>query len=827
MTNDLRYRPLPHAARSVCSMITIAWAFVLVLSSLPLRAQDGLGDWRQGRELHPGLRYRRIETEQPRKMVVYGVRVDTWTQGLRLQTTTRRSDWVDGKTETDRQTTRDFLRQSRASGSPMVLAINSDAFSPWPAPFNRPTPTDLAGLAVSDGVVVSKGSGSPSLIRRKNGALSIEPTGPNFDLSTIDLAVSGFGICLNDGRPVASGNDLHPRTGIGLSADARYLLMVAIDGRQRASLGATTEELGQWLKHFGAHSGINMDGGGSTTLAWWDPMSSSDDKCQLLNRPVGNGVKAEQLPTALFTATERANGNNLGVSLAPPATTYDPNLYLFVDDHWIEQQQGLKRIHNRARPLDEPIVWPDDPRTETDCAWGNVIREADGRYRLWYVTMTMGHNNAGPHEIASAGVWGRGADFTFRPRSEADRPVVESMLGKYAESDDGITWRKPKLGQFDYRGNKDNNIILTGHLAAKQTDGALTNFDGYTILRDDREPNPDRRYKMIAHWESVHFWDNHAVSGSLGRPQEFINRCGTARGEYITCSPDGLRWEQPLERLDTLPTAGGDRLLVVPDHRHQRWMAYVRAGGWSYPSFSVSNDLRQWSAAEPARRITPELVRAPAVECMIPFNYGNQDLGFPCGMDKPKGVFTVMFASRHEGGDWNPVNQTESVIPHGPPGSYYATGAVPLHNEPIVVGDEMLIYFNAFSRNQQEPCPFGSRSIGVAKLRRDGFTGLQASAKGTDGQLTTKPMTLVSDHVRINVEQRGDAGAVAVALLDDQGREFPGFGFEDAIPITTDAVRHPVRWKTKTDLRSLRDQKVRLSLRIQGGAIVYAVSLAD
>jgi len=104
---------------------------------------------------------------------------------------------------------------------------------------------------------------------------------------------------------------------------------------------------------------------------------------------------------------------------------------------------------------------------------------------------------------------------------------------------------------------------------------------------------------------------------------------------------------------------------------------------------------------------------------------------------------------------------------------------------------------------------------------------VQASAKGTDGQLTTKPMTLVSDHVRINVEQRGDAGAVAVALLDDQGREFPGFGFEDAIPITTDAVRHPVRWKTKTDLRSLRDQKVRLSLRIQGGAIVYAVSLAD
>jgi hypothetical protein len=94
--------------------------------------------------------------------------------------------------------------------------------------------------------------------------------------------------------------------------------------------------------------------------------------------------------------------------------------------------------------------------------------------------------------------------------------------------------------------------VITGQRAAEQSNGALTNFDGYTILRDDRESNPDRRYKMVAHWESVHYWDNHSVSGSLGRSQEFIDRCAAARGEYITYSGDGLRWEQPLERLVTL-----------------------------------------------------------------------------------------------------------------------------------------------------------------------------------------------------------------------------------------------------------------------------------
>ncbi len=811
------------------SMAIVSRIVLLVLAALiaplpMLQGQDGVYDWREGGELQPGIRFVRIQTDRPRKLVVHGVRIDAWMPGLRLHTTARRGDWVEGKLETDRQTTRDFLRQSRSRGIRSVLALNADAFAPWPAPFNEATPTDLAGLAVSDGVVVSRGSGSPSLLKMKAGPLRIEPTGPDANTTDIELAVSGFALCLDNGRPIPSGADLHPRTGLGLCERGRYLVAVVIDGRQPDSLGTTTQELGQWLRYFGAYRGINMDGGGSTTLAWWDPASEDADKCKLLNRPVGNGVKAEQSPASQFAATERANGNHLGVAVDVPRTTHDPDLYLFVDDHWIAHQQGLTRIHNRAQPLEKPIIWPDDPKAEADCAWGNVIREPDGRFRLWYATMTMGHNGAGPHEIAAAGVWGRGDDFTFHPRSDADRPAVESMLGKYAESDDGIHWRKPKLGLIEYRGSKDNNLILTGRRAAEQTDGALTNFDGYTILRDDREANPDRRYKMIAHWESVHFWDNHAVSGSLGRPQAFIDRCAAARGEYITYSPDGLRWEQPLERLDSLPTAGGDRLLVVPDYRHQRWMAYTRSGGWAYPAFSYSGDLRQWSPAEPARQITPGDVQAPAIECMIPFNYGNQDLGFPCGMDKPKGVFTVMLASRQEQREWTWVDQRETFIPYGSPGSYNATGAVPLHNEPFLVGDETLIFFNAFSRQQAQPCPYGSRSIGAAKLRRDGFAGLAAADEHAEGQLTMKPITQTGDRLSLNVERRGGDGSVTVALLDEQGNEFPGYGFTDCIPVMDDAVRAPVTWKSGTSLKRLTGQTVQVAMRIRGRAIVYAVA---
>ncbi len=303
---------------------------VLLFALSSSSAQDDAYDWRQGRELHPGIRFIRIEANQPRKMVVHGTRVDAWMPDMRLRTTPRRAEWIEGKSETDRQTTRDFLRRSRSAGRNMVLAVNADAFSPWPVPYDQSTPTDLLGLAVSDGAAVSRGAGSPSLLELKTGALRIAATTPDTDLANVQNAVSGFALCLDNGQPIDGGTDLHPRTGLGLSEDHRYLVLVAIDGRQPNSRGATTQELGKWLKYFGAHCGISMDGGGSTSLAWWDVESGDADKCRLLNRPVGNGANAQMLSAEQFKPTERANGNNLGVVVDIPRTTHDANLYLFI-----------------------------------------------------------------------------------------------------------------------------------------------------------------------------------------------------------------------------------------------------------------------------------------------------------------------------------------------------------------------------------------------------------------------------------------------------------------------------------------------------------------
>ncbi|MCS7223073.1 MAG: phosphodiester glycosidase family protein [Armatimonadetes bacterium] len=57
----------------------------------------------------------------------------------------------------------------------------------------------------------------------------------------------------------------HPRTAVGLKKDA--LFFVVVDGRQPGySNGMTLPELAQFLKGLGCEEGLNLDGGGSTTL---------------------------------------------------------------------------------------------------------------------------------------------------------------------------------------------------------------------------------------------------------------------------------------------------------------------------------------------------------------------------------------------------------------------------------------------------------------------------------------------------------------------------------------------------------------------------------
>jgi exopolysaccharide biosynthesis protein len=197
--------------------------------------------------------------------------------------------------ETDGAKTSTFLRNYGCQ-----VAINASPFAPIHMVEGQPQ--DVHGLMVSQGEVVSSGGNQPALLIDRNNRASIAK--PPFTLQNVYNAVAGFSIVLTDGEIVAAGKPVHPRTAAGISADARYLYLLVIDGRQPGySDGATTAEVGAWLKRLGASDGINLDGGGTTTLVF---AAESGDPV-VVNRPIHGGVPGWQ----------RVSASHLGVRARP------------------------------------------------------------------------------------------------------------------------------------------------------------------------------------------------------------------------------------------------------------------------------------------------------------------------------------------------------------------------------------------------------------------------------------------------------------------------------------------------------------------------------
>jgi hypothetical protein len=240
------------------------------------------------------------------------LRVDLSTPGLRLSSTGPISDWQADSRETLTRTTRDFLTSSRQNGVPVVAAINTAFFNLTND--NQAVPTNLLGFAVSEGKLVSPNQTAyPYFLQDPiTGARLVREATNSPDPSGLNVAFAGManGIVLWDGLVSGPAEPADPilnaRTGVGLSRDNRFLTLLTVDRRLRSFSGPTfwgagIKDVGTLLAGFGSYTGLNLDGGGSTQMAWWDPASQS---AQLLNSP-------------LF-GSERHVGSNLGIVYEQP-----------------------------------------------------------------------------------------------------------------------------------------------------------------------------------------------------------------------------------------------------------------------------------------------------------------------------------------------------------------------------------------------------------------------------------------------------------------------------------------------------------------------------
>lgn len=250
--------------------------------------------------LSPGVTYLRKDLTSPRNIVVHVLAIDLQTQKLEFLVTPSANN-------TDvlcTRTTSQFLDEFK-----LHAAINGGYYSYLDAS-NDPAvlcpdggdPVRISDYAASRGKVYSpKKTVQPVVhIGKKNQVTFNKEPGQVFN------AVSGDRLVVSDGKVVKNlaAQDPNPRTAVGLNRNGRWLTLMVVDGRQTGySEGVTFPELAELLISYGVHIGVNMDGGGSSSMT----IRGVDGKARVLNSPIDMNKPGKERPV----------GNHLGLFIKP------------------------------------------------------------------------------------------------------------------------------------------------------------------------------------------------------------------------------------------------------------------------------------------------------------------------------------------------------------------------------------------------------------------------------------------------------------------------------------------------------------------------------
>jgi len=445
-----------------------------------------------------------------------------------------------------------------------------------------------------------------------------------------------------------------------------------------------------------------------------------------------------QLPVFLVLVSAIVASSVVG---AEPVAVGDGTC-LFLDDRFIAEQSGLKRVWHQGKPRPEVAIQATESWEKWPHLWGSVIRDPkDGLYKMYYESAIMPRRE-GP---------GRTTSFT--------------CYICCAESKDGKTWTKPKLGLFDDLGSTANNIVVTDAEFAK-------------VFIDPLETDPSKRLKMFAY---------------IMRPYPYPDG---GQGECLLSSGDGRHWkfESGFNKPGYAKPEQGDftdSQTFLWDPVAQLYRAYVRTfakshvaekkdgrrraigvtecrvlnKNWTPIAHVLEADAQDDAKAvplgkDPAKAEWTELYSMPF------FNYGNHYLGllsilyFIDGSDF-NGGGDLQLTFSHDAKQWHRHPERQTLIAP----SNAAPELFPTYiqlSPPLELGDEMWMYY-AEANGAHPIAPFEKAvsQIRAAVWRQDGFVSLDAEGKGN---LTTQPLLFAGKQLRVNCE-----GAVTIACLDEHG----------------------------------------------------------
>jgi hypothetical protein len=249
------------------------------------------------------------------------VRVDLTTPGLSFVTSGQGSA---GPGTFDLELTTHFLLRTNSQ-----VAINANLFTGCCTDTTPTNPSiQLRGLEISGGKMLSPVQNNPypqqdlpfdaSLLVTAGGLRIVQISAEQIVPDAI-AAVTGSHMLMRGGANVApttpSGGEFfgpNARTLVGLTADRRILWIAAVD--RSTSSGVTLPQAAQLMQKLGAFDALNLDGGGSTSLA----VDAGPGQVRLLNTPNDPPPKNGPHCTSPINGhCERYVGAILGIKVSP------------------------------------------------------------------------------------------------------------------------------------------------------------------------------------------------------------------------------------------------------------------------------------------------------------------------------------------------------------------------------------------------------------------------------------------------------------------------------------------------------------------------------
>lgn len=461
---------------------------------------------------------------------------------------------------------------------------------------------------------------------------------------------------------------------------------------------------------------------------------------------------------------------------------------LFVDDYLVGEVKGEARQRMHHPVPREIALTHDQPWEGTGSGYHSVFMD-EGRYRMYYKAW---HLDVRPGKLT-----------TNR----------HPLFCCYAESDDGVQWRKPDLGMHDFEGSTENNIVMTSGPV-----GDLNVDAGHPAVFKDENPNAPKSAKYKA-----------------------IFRSSKPNGLHPFQSPDGVHWS-PMTDKPILSGLGAfdSQNLAFWDPNIGKYRAYWRifSAGNRAIRTATSEDLIHW---EPHQDLTyvdspPEQLytnqikpyhRAPHILLGFPARY--VDRGWSPSMKLlPETEHREMRASSvrrygtaitdallmasRDGVEFTRWN--EAFLKPGPerPGTW--------HYGHQYIGWHLVQTKSQTPGGADELSLYATESYWTGKgsalrrytMRLDGFVSLHGSARG--GEVVTKPIKFKGRELSLNFATSA-AGSLRVEIQNKNGEAIDGFSLEDCEPLFGDTIERGVRWKTDADLASLAGEPVRLRFELR------------